>query len=632
MQAVEDLPYNQVWAVDFEFSAPPGDRPVPICCVAHELKSGKVVRLLGEELRRSGPPYDVSANSLIVAYYASAEIGCHLALGWAVPLRILDLFTEFRCMTNGLETPCGAGLLGALAAFGLPALDAAEKEKMRSLALRGGPFTADEERALIEYCESDVVSLKKLLLAMISRIDLPRALLRGRYMAAAARIEYRGIPIDVEAHEKLLSNWENIKQALVARIDHDFGVFDGVSFRADRWADYLAKRGIPWPRLASGRLALDDDTFREMVKAYPELSPVREIRHALSEMRLNDLQVGCDGRNRTILSAFRARTSRNQPSNTKFVFGPSVWLRGLIRPKPESAVGYIDWAQQEFGIASALSGDVAMLAAYNSGDPYLAFGKQAGRIPRDGTKKTHGPERELFKQCALAVQYGMGEDSLAARIGEPTIVARDLLRMHRTTYPRFWTWADGAVDFAMIHGYLHTVFGWTIHRGTNPNPRMLRNFLMQGNGAEMLRLACCYATEAGIGVCAPVHDAVLIEAAADTIEDAVASTQAAMAHASRDVLAGFELRSDAQIVAYPERYQDERGRTMWEAVWALINATCNPGASAPVDRTEPVQQCTRDLRATATDPCASARPVPSLSLSSVSPLGPTPSPSRASDG
>ena len=95
-------------------------------------------------------------------------------------------------------------------------------------------------------------------------------------------------------------------------------------------------------------------------------------------MRLSDLAVGADGRNRTILSAFRARTGRNQPSNTKFIFGPSAWLRGLIQPPTGSGVAYIDWAQQEFGIAAALSGDPLMMEAYRSGDPYLAFAKQAG--------------------------------------------------------------------------------------------------------------------------------------------------------------------------------------------------------------------------------------------------------------
>ena len=58
---------------------------------------------------------------------------------------------------------------------------------------------------------------------------------------------------------------------------------------------------------------------------------MRELRSALSEMRLSDLAVGSDGRNRTILSAFQSRTGRCQPSNTKYIFGPSVWLRGLIQ-------------------------------------------------------------------------------------------------------------------------------------------------------------------------------------------------------------------------------------------------------------------------------------------------------------
>jgi DNA polymerase-1 len=71
-------------------------------------------------------------------------------------------------------------------------------------------------------------------------------------------------------------------------------------------------------------------------------------------------------------------------------------------------VAYVDWSQQEFGIAASRSDDPAMMGAYQSGDPYPAFGKQAGRIPPDGTKKTHGADRELFKACVLGVQYGRG--------------------------------------------------------------------------------------------------------------------------------------------------------------------------------------------------------------------------------
>ena len=267
---------------------------------------------------------------------------------------------------------------------------------------------------------------------------------------------------------------------------------------------------------------------------------------------------------------FRSRTGRNQPSNTKYIFGPSVWIRGLIKPPPGCAVAYIDWSQQEVGIAPVLSGDSALLEAYRSGDIYLAFGKQTGAIPADATKATHTAQRELFKQCVLATVYGQGEVGLAQRIGKPRIVARELLRAHHETYRAFWRWSDAVVDTAILTGSLRTVFGWQVHVGENPNPRSLRNFPMQANAAEMMRLAACLATERGIEVCAPVHDAVLICAPLDRLEDDITCMRAVMAEASKIVLAGFELRTDATRVIYPGRFQDPRGAAMWDRVIELI--------------------------------------------------------------
>ena len=291
----------------------------------------------------------------------------------------------------------------------------------------------------------------------------------------------------------------------------------------------------------------------------------------LSKMRLNDLAVGRDGRNRTLLSAFRARTGRNQPSNAKSIFGPSVWLRSLIQPAPGYAVAYIDWSQQEFGIAAALSHDPKMMEAYFSGDPYLAFAKQAGAVPAEATKQSHKAERDQFKACVLAVQYGMGPDSLAVRIGQPPIRARELLRLHRETYRVFWRWSDQMLDYAMLNGHLYTVFGWRVQVPPIANDRSLRNFPMQANGAEMLRLACCLATEQGIEVCVPVHDAVLIAAPFYNIDTEVARMRQAMREASRIVLDRFELGTDATVVCYPDRYTDERGKTIWDKVMALLD-------------------------------------------------------------
>jgi DNA polymerase-1 len=174
----------------------------------------------------------------------------------------------------------------------------------------------------------------------------------------------------------------------------------------------------------------------------------------------------------------------------------------------------------------------------------------------------------------------MEAESLALRIGQLPIVARDLLRTHRETYRQFWAWSDGAVNCAMLTGSLRTAFGWHVHIGEKSNPRSLRNFPMQANGAEMLRLACCLATEIGIEVCAPVHDAVLICAPLDRLDADIERMRDCMARASRAVLDGFELRADAAPVRYPDRYRDPRGVVMWDRVTGLLKARQTKRAAA----------------------------------------------------
>ena len=140
MIRIGDNAFREVWLVDFEFSALPGERPTVVCLVAWELRSGTKLQIWQDELQgMDRPPYALDREALFVAYYGSAEMGCHLELGWPFPVNVLDLFTEFRNATNGVPLPCGAGLLGALAWCGLQSIEAAEKDSMRLLVQRGGP-------------------------------------------------------------------------------------------------------------------------------------------------------------------------------------------------------------------------------------------------------------------------------------------------------------------------------------------------------------------------------------------------------------------------------------------------------------------------------------------------------------
>jgi hypothetical protein len=74
----------------------------------------------------------------------------------------------------------------------------------------------------------------------------------------------------------------------------------------------------------------------------------------------------------------------------------------------------------------------------------------------------------------------------------------------------------------------------------------------------------------------PVHDALLIEGALEEVDEVVAATQQWMAEASRIVLSGFTLRSDAYIVSYPDRYMDERGERLWKVVTEILEDIVDP--------------------------------------------------------
>ncbi|MCB1130610.1 MAG: DNA polymerase I, partial [Verrucomicrobiae bacterium] len=397
------------------------------------------------------------------------------------------------------------------------------------------------------------------------------ALVRGRYMKAVAWMEYVGIPIDTNTLAALMSRWDALKGHLIDQIDPAGEIWSGGSFSEAQFREWLAHQGICWPRLDTGRLKLDKETFSDMAKIFPAVQPVEQLRTTLSKMKLKDLAVGPDGRNRTLLSPFGSRSGRNQPSTSRFIFGNARWLRSLIQPQPGTSLAYIDWAQQEFGIGAVLSGDRAMVEAYRSSDPYLAFAKRAGAVPPDATKSSHPNERSTFKMVVLGVGYCMSAPGLAAKLGCSVVEAEELLQIHRQCYPNFWRWSQGAADYGFMNGMIHSRFGLQLHVTADTKDRTLRNFPSQANGAEMMRLAAIYATEAGIRVCAPVHDAFLIEAATEDLDHEVYRMQECMARASADVLDGFRLDTDADLIRHPDRFGGNSENIMWDMAMKFLN-------------------------------------------------------------
>lgn len=547
--------FSSVWIVIVHNHRAPGEPASPGLLAAREIQSSEAVqigapKLLSERL----PPYATGPQSLFVTFGGDELGALNLALGWRMPERLIDLAVEFRNLTNGRSTRCGNGLVGALTWFGLSSASALSQVQ-----------TPVAFRRRLE-------AVSQLFRAMLSELDLPRALLRGRYMLAVARIEVLGVPIDTELLCKLVQRRTSWRTSLLMEVDKDFGFYHGSVFQLGRFEQWLTKEGIVWPTTVHGVIDLSDSTFREMARIHPVLMPLKALRSVLAGADPGSAKIGSDGRNRAQLNPFAARTGRNQPSTKDaLICGPS-WMRGLVRPSPGNGLAFIDWCSQEFGIAAALSGDCKMQAAYAAGDPYLALAR--------GQSRSVAATRATYKAVALGVQYGMGSSTLARYLGVPKSQAQEFIDHHKRLFPQFWKWIEAVDADALCRREQNSVFGWRVSVVANTTSGAIRNFPMQTNGAEILRLACCLTTEAGIRVCAPLHDALLIEAKLSDLDDAIADTQRLMAEASAIVLDGFALRTDVRTARYPTCLDDVHSSAIWPRIKAALTTEARLPRSA----------------------------------------------------
>jgi DNA polymerase I len=574
-----------MWAVDFEYSFDQDGHPSPLCLVARDLRTGHLIR----QWKPFGPvpPYPVGPDSLFVCYSAQAEISCHMALGWKVPARILDLCAEYSDITSGLRRQGeNRRLTDALKYYGLDFLAAEEKKSMQQRAIQGDPWTDQEIANMLDYCQTDVDRLERLLPKMLPFIRLNGALYRGRYMTAIASMEWNGVPLNMPMIDRLWANEKAVVGGLRDEINAVYGFFDEHGrFKLQKFDDYCKAHGIKWPKTKKTRKpVMQTEAIEEQAEIYPGLKMFKEAYATLKSMRITQFEVH-GGRNRAGLRAFGTKTRRNAPSSKDFIFGLSKWMRHLIAPGEGMAIAYIDLEQAEFGIAAALSGDPAMWEAYMSSDCYLAFARQAGEdVPDDEILKANPHLKEtdsslaniraLYKTVVLGIQYGQTAFGLALKLKIPVEDAQELIDAHRRVYHVFWKWIDDQVDIAIMRRdpMMVTKWGWHLHINHLTEQRTLQNFPMQAGCGEIFRLAVCLMVERGIKVCAPVHDAVLIEAPIDETDGVVTQAKECSAEASRAYL-GRELRTDVKVIRHPDHMKEKRGEGMWNLIQKLLVST-----------------------------------------------------------
>ena len=609
--------FETVWVWDSEYVTVPGWHVKPVCMCAVELHTGATLSRAWREGESISNPLPFGPNALHIVYTATADLSFALAAGWGLPFNVLDLYVEYRNLTNGLLDNQGekfeTSLLEACHYYGVwDTTPAAEKEANRARIIAGFPFSHDEMNHAVAYCHGDVRMTKDLAHRLVPDVEnLDQAFHRGRCMKAVACLEWNGTPVDTAVYERLCRNSQSLQSQVVHSFEDEYrlGLF---TFDKSGQPHLPKKNFTDWVR----RIGFTEDTWtfngayasqddKEVVERmallhaerFPEIEQYRQLKKFLSIAKAEfKFPIGPDGRNRSAMMPFVGSASRSQPPTSQNIGNATKAIRSLLAPHRGEVLMHRDLGNAEYGISAALSGDKKRWENYLYRDAYLVKAADMGFCDYTATKSTHRELRNRFKPVSLAGQYGQTAKGLSDVLGISVSQAERFMERERRQYPVYQAWLESNDEDRSFNGYVETELGFRVRIPLNPlksvrsgnNGHLLRramNHPMQGNCAEILRYWCCLLTERRVDVCNSVHDALFYVAPPDCWQDVDALVVRCMEEACEFVLGdGYILKSDRDVVLYstdgyrydPEvkihygHYQHEDGKKMWDKSEAAL--------------------------------------------------------------
>lgn len=179
--------------------------------------------------------------------------------------------------------------------------------------------------------------------------------------------------------------------------------------------------------------------------------------------------------------------------HAKAVFGKHYWMGNfrdfLIAGEGSYLLGF-DWSQIELRVLAGLSGEPALLDAFNTGkDVHTATASQMLHIAYEEVQKH---ERAKGKTLNFGLVYQMGVGLLAEQLGISESEAQDLYDAYFRAFTRVGEWFAYAKHMGKMAGYAETYFGrkWTLW------DLQSNNFVTQGKGERLCVNAPCQGTAA----------------------------------------------------------------------------------------------------------------------------------------
>ena len=242
--------------------------------------------------------------------------------------------------------------------------------------------------------------------------------------------------------------------------------------------------------------------------------------------------IASDSRIHSTFSQVAAATGRLASSDPNLQNIPARSADGMrIRGAFVAGQGFeslmsADYSQIEMRLMAHLSGDEALIEAFNSGEDLhrtmasMVFGTPVADVT--------GEERSRIKATSYGLAYGLSSYGLAAQLGIPVPEAAALRERYFERFGKVRDYLEGLVTQARADGYTQTMFGRRRYlpdlRSTNRQRREMAeraalNAPIQGSAADIVKIAmldvASALSEAGLAsrLLVQIHDELLLEVA-----------------------------------------------------------------------------------------------------------------------
>jgi DNA polymerase-1 len=257
----------------------------------------------------------------------------------------------------------------------------------------------------------------------------------------------------------------------------------------------------------SGQYSTGEETLLKHADDHPVVNKILEYRQVLKLKNtyvdaLPELINERDHRIHTTYMQAVAATGRlssqkpnlqNIPIRTER--GRSV-RKAFIPSEKGRVILAADYSQIELRLMADLSGDEAMLSAFNNDEDIHAA--TAAKVFDVDVSDVDREMRSKAKVVNFGIIYGISAFGLSQRLHIPRSEASDLIKNYFEKYPGIKTYMDSCVDFARKHGYVETIMKRRRYLSDiNSRNHTVRGFAernainapIQGSAADMIKIA-----------------------------------------------------------------------------------------------------------------------------------------------